>query len=93
MEIDNSRESQLTELMTSTKLIQQTNHQVDISSTNFDIEMVVSSYTGLVRIYRLLYIADHCDMLRQESFLQILKLIESTHLISLYTKVRRNPIV
>ncbi|CAF4312145.1 unnamed protein product, partial [Rotaria sordida] len=50
------------------------NYHVDISSTNFELETITSSYTGLMRIYRLLYIAEHCPALQ-------------THFISLYKQV------
>ncbi|CAF1427685.1 unnamed protein product [Rotaria sordida] len=47
------------------------NYHVDISSTNFQLKTITSSYTGLMRIYRLLYIAEHCPALQ-------------THFVSLY---------
>ncbi|CAF1380458.1 unnamed protein product [Rotaria sordida] len=40
------------------------NYHVDISSTNFELETITSSYTGLMRIYRLLYIAEHYSIRR-----------------------------
>jgi len=64
------------------------NYQVDISSTNFELEIVTSSYTGLMRIYRLLYIADHCLTLRNEALLTSLKYIQETHFVSLYKQVK-----
>ncbi len=64
------------------------NYQVDISSTNFELETITSSYTGLMRIYRLLYIAEHCPTLRQESLLASLRYIQDTHFISLYKQVK-----
>lgn len=65
------------------------NYQVDISSTNFELETITSTYTGLLRIYRLLYIAEHCPALRHEALLATLKHLQETHFISLYKQVRR----
>ncbi|CAF0878786.1 unnamed protein product [Rotaria sp. Silwood1] len=71
----------------STKLSYEGNYQVNISSTNFDLETITSSYTGLMRIYRLLYIADHCLSLRTDALLTSLKYIQETHFVSLYKQI------
>ncbi len=68
------------------------NYQVDISSTNFELETITSSYTGLMRIYRLLYIAEHCPTLRQETLLASLKYVQDTHFIALYKQVKRKEV-
>ncbi len=65
------------------------NYQVNISSTSFELETITSSYTGLMRIYRLLYIADHCSSLRNEAIFASLKYIQETHLTSLYKQVKK----
>jgi hypothetical protein len=65
------------------------NYQVNISSTNFELETITSSYIGLMRIYRLLYIADHCSVLRNEAIFASLKYIQETHLTSLYKQVEK----
>lgn len=65
------------------------NYQVDISSTNFELETTTSSYAGLLRIYRLLYIAEHCSALRQDALLATLKYLQETHFISLYKQVKQ----
>jgi len=64
------------------------NYQVDISGTNFELETITSSYSGLMRIYRLLYIADHCPALRTEAIFAALKYIQETHLTSHFKQVR-----
>jgi hypothetical protein len=69
------------------------NYQVDISSTNFELETITSSYIGLMRIYRLLYVAEHCPALRTEAFLASLKYIQETHFISLYKQVNLNILI
>jgi hypothetical protein len=63
------------------------NYQVNISATNFELETITSSYTGLMRIYRLIYIADHCPALRNEAIFATLKYIQETHFTSLYKQV------
>ena len=73
----------------STKLSYEGNYQVDISSTNFELETITSSYTGLMRIYRLLYVANHCTALHNEALLASLKYIQETHFTSLYKQVRK----
>jgi len=64
------------------------NYQVNISSTNFELETITSTYTGLMRIYRLLYIADHCSSLRTEALVASLKYIQETHFTSLHKQVQ-----
>lgn len=64
------------------------NYQVDISGTNFELETITSSYAGLMRIYRLLYIADHCPALRTEAIFASLKSIQETHLTNQFKQVR-----
>lgn len=69
------------------------NYQVDISSTNFELESITSSYAGLMRIYRLLYIAEHCPTLRHEALLASLRYIQDTHYVSLYKQVKSKDIL
>lgn len=64
------------------------NYQIDISKTNFELETITSSYTGLMRIYRLLYIADHCPALRNEAIFTSLKYMQETHLTTFYKQVK-----
>ncbi len=71
----------------STGLSYEGNYQVNISTTNFELETITSSYTGLMRIYRLIYIADHCPALRNEAIFATLKYIQETHFTSLYKQV------
>ncbi len=71
----------------STGLSYEGNYQVNISSTNFELETITASYTGLMRIYRLIYIADHCPALRHEAIFATLKYIQETHFTSLYKQV------
>ncbi|UJR28823.1 hypothetical protein I4U23_010047 [Adineta vaga] len=62
-------------------------YQVDISSTTFDLESITSSYTGLMCIYRLLYVAEHCQTLRNEALLASLKYLQGTHFTTLYKQI------
>lgn len=63
------------------------NYQVDISSTTFDLETITLSYTGLMRIYRLMYVAEHCQTLRNDALLACLKYLQETHFTTLYKQV------
>ncbi|CAF1114220.1 unnamed protein product [Adineta ricciae] len=63
------------------------NYQVNVSATGFELDTITSSYTGLMRIYRLLYIADHCPALHNEALLASLKYIQETHFTSIYKQV------
>ncbi|CAF3359543.1 unnamed protein product [Rotaria socialis] len=76
-----------TSVQNSTKSSYEGNYQVNISSTNFELDTITSTYTGLIRIYRLLYVADHCLSLRNEALLASLKYIQETHFISLYKQI------
>jgi hypothetical protein len=57
-------------------------------NTNFELETITSTYIGLMRIYRLLYVADHCATLRNEVLLASLKYLQETHFTSLYKQVK-----
>lgn len=63
------------------------NYQVDISATTFDVETITLSYNGLMRIYRLIYVAEHCAALRQEALLASLRYIQGTHFVTLYKQI------
>lgn len=69
-------------------LLYEGNYEVDVSATGFELDSITSYYTGLARIYRLVYIAEHCPSLRREVLLALLKYIQETHFVSLYNKVR-----
>lgn len=84
---NNNSSSTLSSNENSARLSYEGNYQVNISSTNFELETITSSYTGLIRIYRLLYIADHCSTLRNEALLASLKYIQETHFTALYKQV------
>ena len=86
---DNNNLSQIRSNNHSTPSPYEGNYQVDISSTSFELESITSSYTGLMRIYRLLYIAEHCPGLRQEALLATLRYLQETHFISLYKQVNK----
>lgn len=86
---DNNNLSQIRSTNHSTPSPYEGNYQVDVSSTSFELESITSSYTGLMRIYRLLYIAEHCSGLRQEALLATLRYLQETHFISLYKQVKK----
>ncbi|CAF1230566.1 unnamed protein product [Adineta ricciae] len=62
-------------------------YQVDVSETGFDLETITLSYTGLLRIFRLLYVAEHCPALRSEALLTSLHYLKETSATNVYKQV------
>lgn len=67
-------------------------YQVDVSETGFDLETITLSYTGLMRIFRLLYVAEHCPALRSETLLASLHYLKETSATSIYKQVYLLPL-
>ena len=67
--------------------ITNSNYHVDISKTGLDLERITSSYNGLMRVYRLIYVAQHCTALQQDALLASLRYIQETHFVTLYKQV------
>lgn len=64
-------------------------YQVDVSSTSFELETIISTYTGLMRINRLFYVAEHCSGLKNDALLAVAKFLQETHFASLFKQVKR----
>lgn len=61
-------------------------YQVD--SGNIDIEAYAASYTGLAKIHRLMYIADHCPTLAMDALRIALNYVKNhTYNTPMYTKI------
>ncbi|XP_035231253.1 COP9 signalosome complex subunit 1-like, partial [Stegodyphus dumicola] len=54
-----------------------------------DLEAYSSSYSGLAKLYRLLYIADHCPSLRIEALKMALSYVQNTYNVSMYQMIHR----
>nr|CAD7441526.1 unnamed protein product [Timema bartmani] len=54
-----------------------------------DLEAYTNSYTGLARLYRLIYIADHCPTLRLEALKMAVTYIMGTYNVALYQQLHK----
>ncbi|XP_076302856.1 COP9 signalosome complex subunit 1-like [Lasioglossum baleicum] len=55
-----------------------------VENPTLDLEVYANSYTGLAKLYRLIYIADHCPMLRIEALKMAISYVMTTYNVSLY---------
>ncbi|XP_054716212.1 COP9 signalosome complex subunit 1-like [Uloborus diversus] len=60
-----------------------------VENPTLDLEAYISSYTGLAKLYRLIYIADHCPSLRIEALKMALSYVQSTYNVSMYQMIHR----
>ena len=54
-----------------------------------DLEQTASQYTGLARLHRLMFIADHCPSLRVEALRMALNYVMTTFNTNLYGILHR----
>lgn len=54
-----------------------------------DLEGYGNSYTGLARLYRLIYIADHCPGLRLEALKMAITYVMCTYNVALYQQLHK----
>jgi hypothetical protein len=54
-----------------------------------DLEAYGNSYTGLARLYRLMYIADHCPTLRIEALKMAISYVMCTYNVALYQQLHK----
>ncbi|KAK0085824.1 hypothetical protein PV325_004351 [Microctonus aethiopoides] len=55
-----------------------------VENPTLDLEVYANSYTGLAKLYRLIYIADHCPSLRIEALKMAITHVMTTYNVSLY---------
>ncbi|XP_023238683.1 COP9 signalosome complex subunit 1-like [Centruroides sculpturatus] len=60
-----------------------------VDNPTLDLESYANSYTGLAKLYRLLYIADHCSSLRVEALKMALSYVQNTYNVSMYQHIHR----
>ncbi|XP_048847870.1 COP9 signalosome complex subunit 1 isoform X1 [Brienomyrus brachyistius] len=60
-----------------------------VENPTVDLEQYASCYTGLMRIERLQYIADHCPQLRAEALRMALSFVQRTFNVDVYEEVHR----
>lgn len=58
-----------------------------VENPTMDLEVYANSYTGLSKLYRLVYIADHCPSLRLESLKLAINYVTTTYNINMYQQL------
>lgn len=60
-----------------------------VDNPTLDIEVYANSYTGLARLYRLIYISDHCPSLRLEALKMAITYVTTTYNVTLYQNLHK----
>ncbi|XP_046993044.1 COP9 signalosome complex subunit 1 isoform X1 [Schistocerca americana] len=60
-----------------------------VENPTLDLENLANSYTGLARLYRLMYIADHCPSLRVEALKMAITYVMCTYNVGLYQQLHK----
>lgn len=60
-----------------------------VENPTLDLEVYANSYTGLAKLHRLMYIADHCPTLRIEALKMAIAYVMTTYNVSLYLSLHR----
>lgn len=58
-----------------------------VENPTLDLDAYAASYTGLSKLYRLLYIADHCPSLRYESLKIAINYVLTTYNVNMYQQL------
>lgn len=58
-----------------------------VENPTLDLEAYAASYTGLSKLYRLMYIADHCPTLRYESLKIAINYVVTTYNVNMYQQL------
>ncbi|XP_066992136.1 COP9 signalosome complex subunit 1 [Anabrus simplex] len=60
-----------------------------VENPSLDLEAYANSYSGLARLYRLMYIADHCPALRLEALKMAITYVMCTYNVGLYQQLHK----
>ena len=60
-----------------------------IENPSIDLDYYANSYTGLAKLHRLIFIADHCPSLRLEALKMAINYVMSTYNVTLYQHLHR----
>lgn len=60
-----------------------------VENPTLDLEVYANSYIGLAKLYRLIYIADHCPYLRPESLKTAINYVMTTYNVTLYQQLHK----
>lgn len=55
-----------------------------VENPTLDLEVYANSYVGLAKLYRLIYVIDHCPSLRLEALKIAISYVMSTYNVNLY---------
>ncbi|KAK2164228.1 hypothetical protein LSH36_67g01014 [Paralvinella palmiformis] len=67
--------------------IEEEHHLVE--NTTLDLEAYAASYKGMAKLYRLLYVAEHCPSLKVEALRMALAYVMSTFNITMYETIHK----
>lgn len=73
----------------SPSLVQSYNPNFEVNNSSVDLDTYVSGYTGLMRIFRLIFLADHCPPLRIDALKLALNYLMETHNTQMYVSVHK----
>jgi len=61
-----------------------------VENASLDLDVYANSYSGLAKLNRLKYIADHCPALRQEALKMALAHVMNTYNVNLYKELHKS---
>jgi hypothetical protein len=65
------------------------NPDFEVNNSSIDLDMYVSGFTGLMRINRLLFLAEHCPLLRLDGLRLALNYVMETFNTQLYISIHK----
>lgn len=65
------------------------NPDFEVNNSSIDLDMYVSGYTGLMRINRLVFLAEHCPLLRIDALRLALNYCMETYNTQLYITIHK----
>ncbi|CAH1793629.1 unnamed protein product [Owenia fusiformis] len=63
--------------------------QFNVENTSLDLDSYATNYTGLARLMRLVYVADHCRTYRVETLRVALAYVQTTLNVSMYQQIHK----
>jgi len=60
-----------------------------VENPTLDLENYISSFKGLAKLVRLIYVADHCPSLKNEALKLALTYVQTTYNTNMYTQIHR----
>lgn len=63
--------------------------EFEIDNSSIDLDTYVAGFTGLMRINRLLFVAEHCPLLRIDALRMALNFVMETYNVQLYNVIHK----